>query len=615
MYVGMGLIQNRHGVWVVRRKVSPHLQEAVARVLDNGKGRQTFLQKSLGTKDRREATRLAPEVLVSFQKTLGEAEALLAERPVRTSLAQSEIDRIADFHFASRLAADEEFTREGGGDDEGLRLVAKQLDDAGIDYSMPVPLDAQRPAYGMSDREVAKRETDLAFMLPIMQAALSRGDVGKISEYMLELLDRFHVNLDHNGSAYRKLGMAVLRAEVRALEALERRSRGEPVDTPTTAHLEPGVERPSTGNTLNDAFVGWKKQRERSPGTVAEYERACDLFTQLHGNMPVANITRDHARRFREALQDVPWPRPGGLAKATLPELVEWRHTHPDVARISPTSVNKQFGGVQSIVNWARENGMIPDQLWADPFSKMRLEENDPEGGPFEPDELRRLFASPVFTGGVVPKAGQGDVAFWLPVLALVTGARRTELATLQAADVAKDEATGHWTLAIHADRDVGKRLKTKGSARTIPVHPELVRLGLLTTVEAARKCGNEAWLFPPVSKRPGAEAWTKWFGRYLDNLGITDDRKGLHSLRHNFKDALRAGSISEDLSDALTGHSLATVGRGYGARARHGKQRHKVIIDRFGMARLVEAVGKVNYPTLDLASMQWKPAGRSETR
>ncbi len=409
MYVGMGLIQNRHGVWIVRRKIPSRLQEPVARILDSGKDRRTFLQKSLATKDRKEATRLAPEVLVSFQKTLEEAEALLADRPVRTALAQSEIDRIAEFHYVSRLAGDEEFTREGGGsDDEGLRSLANQLDEAGIDYFMPIPLDAQRPTYGLSNREVAKRDADLAFMMPIMREALSRGDVGKISEFMIELLDRFHINLDRSSPAYRKLGLAVLKAEVRALEALQRRSSGEPIDTPPMAHLEPSVEPSTTGDTLSAALVGWKKQRDRSPGTVDEYERACDLFTQLHGNLPVANITRDHARKFREALQDIPWPRRGDLAKATLPELVEWRRAHPDEPRISPTSVNKQFGGVQSIVNWARENGMIPDHLWTDPFSKMRLKEDDPEGGPFEPDELRRLFASPVFTGGEPPKAGKG---------------------------------------------------------------------------------------------------------------------------------------------------------------------------------------------------------------
>ncbi len=195
-------------------------------------------------------------------------------------------------------------------------------------------------------------------------------------------------------------------------------------------------------------------------------------------------------------------------------------------------------------------------------------------------------------------------------MLALFTGARRTELATLQAADVSKDEATGHWTLAIYADPDAGKRLKTKASARTIPVHRELLRLGFLTMVEIASERGSDSWLFPAVSQAAGAKAWTKWFGRYLNDLGINAGRQGMHALRHNFKDALRAGGVQEDLSDALTGHSAATVGRSYGARARHAKQRHKVIVERFGMPRLVAAIEKVGYPTIDLQAVRWPPRG-----
>src|SRR5262249_33682283 len=59
----------------------------------------------------------------------------------------------------------------------------------------------------------------------------ARGDITILSEHMPELLDRFHLNLDPNSAPYRRLGMAVLRADVRAHEALERRSRGEAVDT------------------------------------------------------------------------------------------------------------------------------------------------------------------------------------------------------------------------------------------------------------------------------------------------------------------------------------------------------------------------------------------------
>jgi hypothetical protein len=77
-----------------------------------------------------------------------------------------------------------------------------------------------------------------------------------------ELLDRFQINLDRDNAVYRRLGMAVLRAHVRAHEAVERRCRGEPIDTPPIAHLEPSIERPGIGKTLRAAFEGWKK----SPG-------------------------------------------------------------------------------------------------------------------------------------------------------------------------------------------------------------------------------------------------------------------------------------------------------------------------------------------------------------
>jgi hypothetical protein len=75
--------------------------------------------------------------------------------------------------------------------------------------------------------------------------------------------------------------------------------------------------------------------------------------------------------------------------------------------------------------------------------------------------------------------------------------------------------------------------------------------------------------------------------------------------LRHNFKDALRAAGVAEDLNDALTGHTNQTVGRSYGARARHAKERHKVIVDRFGMTQLVEAIGRVKYPSIDLQAVR----------
>jgi len=170
MHVGMGLMKNEHGIWVVRRKVPKHLQQAVASVLHNDKERQTWLQKSLDTKDKKEATRLAPEVLSVFNNTLAQAEAQLAERPLRTSLAQAEIDRIAEFHLASVLAADDEATGEASSEEDFVRSIADQLTAGGVNHTMPMPFGRQRPAYGLTNR----RNVDLGVVAGNAEGVVTR---------------------------------------------------------------------------------------------------------------------------------------------------------------------------------------------------------------------------------------------------------------------------------------------------------------------------------------------------------------------------------------------------------------------------------------------------------
>jgi integrase len=613
MAVGMGLIKDRNGTWIVRRKVPPRLREPVARVLNVSKQQQVWLQKSTGTKLKAEATRLAPAIMAEFAETLAKAEGLLAERPLRTTLTDQEIARLADWHYGIVLSTDEAFTTEGAAKEEELvRGIAEQLTEGGIEYTAPIPLDPYGPpAFGLSNRQLIKRAEHLADWLPIMKAALARGDVSMVSESMTELLDRAHLNLDPGCAAYRKLGLAVLRADVRAWEAVERRAKGEPIETPLIANEEPlgapgpkGTSKSKEAPTLRAAFEGWKREGTRASTTAVGYEHALDLWEQLHGDIPVADIRKAHALRFREALQEVPRGRSKEIAKLSLPQLVEWRKSHPESPALTVASVNKLLAAVQALAKWADRNGLIPDDRpWADPFSQMKLAPSGEEGGgPFEPSELRRLFSSPIFTAGERPEAGQGETAFWLPLLALFTGCRRSELTKRKVADITQVEA--QWCLSIISAKD--QPLKTTGSARTIPIHLELVRLGFLEFVKAAR--GRGEWLFPAVVSDKTANTWTQWFRRYLDRLGLGGGGRGLHSLRHNFIDALRAAGVTEDLNDALTGHSNHPVGRSYGARARHPSQRHKVIVGRYGMPRLIETIGRVQYPGIDLEAVRWRP-------
>jgi integrase len=59
--------------------------------------------------------------------------------------------------------------------------------------------------------------------------------------------------------------------------------------------------------------------------------------------------------------------------------------------------------------------------------------------------------------------------------------------------------------------------------------------------------------------------AASKRLNRYLDEIGIVDPRKVIHSLRHRAQDRLRAFGCPEDVRWAILGHEQETVAAGYG--------------------------------------------------
>jgi integrase len=584
----MGIVKDRHGTYYARKKVPPHLEQAVARVLNNDKQRQVWLKRSLGTKDLREANKRVLPVIMEFDRTLARAETLVSERPLRTSLSKVEIKHMADWYYATRLASHDEFIRIAP-------EIEQEFRDEFPDETWPGPV----PEFGLSGGHLADWAENGPSIVREAEAALGKGDIGHIGLQLDELLETHHIDLDRKSASYRELGLQVLRAHVKALHASQKRMAGEPIETPQVPSTLATRNVPATGDTLIAALEGWKRQRQRAPGTLTEYERAIELFTELHGDIHIIQIKRTHARQFREALQDVPARRSGKLLGATLSELAQWGREHPDVPKITAGTINKRLTAVQAIANWARDNGMIPDDVqWADPFRRMRLGEEEAVrgGAPFEITDLQVIFGTSVFTEGERPTGGKGEAAFWLPLLALFTGARLNELASLRASEVAQNEIIGEDCIFIKADRRSGKRLKTERSERFVPLHPQLIAAGFLQFVaDQQAEHGANAWLFPKLAPgTTGKAGFSKWFGRYIGAHGITDGTKVFHSFRHTFVDALRLAGVGDEINIALLGHTDPSVHDKYGAKDKAMRFRH----------RLAEAVASVAYTGLDLSHL-----------
>lgn len=594
------LIKNTAGVWCVQRRVPARLQIAVARVLGSKRQTQSYLKKSLGTKDRREATRRAAHALADLDRTLREAEALTSQHPpapkapLRTTLNDAEIKRMGEYVFAKALAWDE---RTRYGRDELKRMEAEHIRFEGpLSGPWTFPYEAL-PEHGLSPAQLSDRREQLNESLNDFRAALALGDISAVEDDVSDALDAFQIRLDRQSTAYPKLGIELLRALVRALQAIEKRNAGEPVETPPLATATNSM----ASGTLREAFEGWKKERDRPDNTLHEYGRAIEMFIQMHGNLSILEIKRSHARTFREALQLVPRYRKGALLKASLPELSDFGRAHPSVQKVSAGTVNKQLGALQAIAGSGRHNGLVPeDAPWSDPFEEMRLEEEQSQREPFDARDLQIIFNAPLFTERKLPVGAKGDAGVWLPLLALFAGARQAEYAGLRVSDIREDSDTRAPLMWFTRDVKAGRRLKTKTSERVVPIHPQLIEIGFLDYVAERREAGEQAWLFPTVApdQKGALSAWAKWWSRYLRNhMGVKDTNKVFHSFRHGFQDALRQATSDEELRDALAGRSSGkSVSRKYGA---------KEVLRRWGIAALKTTIDKISYLELDLSRVR----------
>jgi integrase len=269
-------------------------------------------------------------------------------------------------------------------------------------------------------------------------------------------------------------------------------------------------------------------------------------------------------------------------------------------------SVNKAIGALQTVFGWIEGQGYLDDHPnWSNPAVRMKVHDpaKDEHGRlPYDTEDLKTIFGSAVFRDGERPKGGAGEAAKWLPLMALFTGARLEEIGQALTSDVKHEHGIDYLDINT-LDRRAGKRVKNRSSRRKLPLHPELVRCGLLTYV-AERQRAGDVRLFPAL--RPSVTGqmtgnWSKWWSRYTDDLGITDDRKVFHSFRHTFKRACRAARIEEELHDALTGHTSASVGRKYG--------------DGVPLEVLAEALEKVSYKGLALSHLYCATSTSDKTK
>jgi len=205
----------------------------------------------------------------------------------------------------------------------------------------------------------------------------------------------------------------------------------------------------------------------------------------------------------------------------------------------------------------------------------------------------------PPYKDGARPVRGRGETIYWLPLIALYTGARPEEVAQLLVADIFQHRSDGRWVIrftdeGVHPIKgpQTLKTERTETGARTFPVPRALLDLGLPDYLAHLQGSGELA-LFPLLrrkNRRPGIyDSFGGWFGEYVYEQGVLPrdaGRKPVREFRHTWSTAARSSGIYREAMEFIQGHTAqgGSSSEEYGDRRALGNQIDKLkIIDMHG--------------------------------
>jgi integrase len=147
---------------------------------------------------------------------------------------------------------------------------------------------------------------------------------------------------------------------------------------------------------------------------------------------------------------------------------------------------------------------------------------------------------------------------------------RLEEICQLELADVRKED--GVWVFDIN--RANGKHVKNPSSVRTVPIHSELIRMGLIKHYLQLHAQGKTR-LFPRLGQAAGGKYgtnFTKWFGYYRKAIGLYEPKLDFHSFRHTTATLLRWADVPKPTIARILGHTETGETGNYGAALQIGQ-------------------------------------------
>ena len=562
------------------------------------------LKRSLKTKDEGEAKRLLHAVIAEWHSKFDDLRA-------RRILTPDDRDHAVWDHYTGALARDESrrahLPTEADIDAAGAQMIA-QAQSEGLDTTDPLAVMAATLEYRAMKEATTISAVTRAAKLADLRKHMLKGETALVADEVDRYLRANQLIAERGSPGWVSMARAAMRAEIQALErTLERDAgdyTGEPRDPLVKPATGPRRQIAKPGESIMEIFEIFARENPRgvAQDRVNQCRRDIGTFVELVGErFPVAAITKAEVRAWKQLLVKYP-------VKATEINLFAGMNISQIITAnekigkpvIADRTVNRYLSSLGAFLSWAVSNGYVNDN--ATLGLALKKETKTPTL-PFKADQLQTLFNSPWFTGcqsadewRKVGKPGNvliRDHRFWVPLIMLFSGARPGEIGQLAINDVRKEH--GYWIMHITTEGDEteeGKSVKTAGSMRVVPIHPELIRLGFILYHEGRSKEGGTA-LFPGAVRNERGQMMadvSRNFGKYLTRIGLKKGRGlSLYSFRHGATDALRMAGFLDQNFGFILGYTEASMTGRYG------------IMPQGMIEQRVELVNSIAYPGLNL--------------
>ncbi|GGF73021.1 hypothetical protein GCM10007301_36050 [Azorhizobium oxalatiphilum] len=309
------------------------------------------------------------------------------------------------------------------------------------------------------------------------------------------------------------------------------------------------------------------KEGDWTEKTARQHLSVARLFTKFVGHDDPRRIRQQDVAGYRSMLSRL--PRHYGKSPADDERLIDEllsraAQLNPAQVGLGPATINRHLTQLHTIIDKCKWHGAAARGYEGVRGLRAKNRDRDrDQRSRFSNSDIAAMLALPIWQGAASENDRMSpgaaiihDSAYWVPLLAMFTGARREEVCGLLVSDI--DNELGQWCIRI--ENNAIRRLKTPQSKRRNPLHPELIRLGFLDYIEAVSGAGHHL-LFPELKAASAAtpmgdvfwDDWIKILNRAVPNA--PSQRKTFHSFRHFFVDELKQHGVIPEIRRDIVGH------------------------------------------------------------